>query len=142
MLLPIVVGAVLAALFVLGVKAWAPRAERRVLALGLAVTALLYVVFALAGHADSSTLLLEAGGVALFGLVAWLGFRGALRWLAVGWAAHVAWDVGLHLDRVQTVVPMWYPLFCVGFDLMVAGFILGRTTHPSPTGSSDRKPDR
>ena len=64
----------------------------------------------------------------LFSLVAWLGVRGALWWLALGWAAHVAWDVGLHLDRSQALVPAWYPLFCVGFDLIVAGFILGRTS--------------
>jgi len=128
MLLPIVVGAVLGTLYVVAVRAWAPRAERRVLALGLVVTALLYVGFALAGRAESSTLFLEAGGVALFGLAAWLGSRGALWWLAAGWAGHVAWDVGLHLDRVQTLVPAWYPLFCVGFDFIVAGFILGRTS--------------
>ncbi len=128
MLLPIVVGALLSAIYVLGARALVPRAERRVLALGLVVSALIYVGFALAGRADGSTLFLEAGGVALFGLVAWLGVRSALWWLAAGWLAHVAWDVGLHLDRSQTLVPAWYPLFCVGFDLIVAGFILGRTS--------------
>ena len=34
-------------------------------------------------------------------------------------------DVGLHLEQPQTFVPAWYPLLCVGFDLVVAGFLLG-----------------
>ncbi len=139
MLMPIIVGVLLGTLYVVAVRAWIPRAERRVLALGLVVTALLYVGFALAGRADSSTLFLEAGGVALFGLVAWLGIRDALWWLAAGWVAHVAWDVGLHVDRSQTLVPVWYPLFCVGFDLMVAEFIVGCISHTSSTGSPDNK---
>jgi hypothetical protein len=53
------------------------------------------------------------------------GTRVSLAWLALGWTAHVAWDVGLHLDRPQVIVPAWYPLLCVGFDLVVAGFVLG-----------------
>jgi hypothetical protein len=133
------VGALLGALYVVAARAWALRAERRVLALGLVVTALIYVGFALSSHVDSSTFLLEAGGAALFSLVAWLGVRGALWWLAGGWVAHVAWDVGLHFDRNVMLVPVWYPLFCVGFDLMVAGFILGRPSHMPMTSSAANK---
>ena len=91
------------------------------LAVGLFVTALLYVVLALPAM-DARWLLIEGIGVVLFGVAAWLG-RVTPWWLALGWAGHVAWDVALHLDRAQPVVGEWYPLFCVGFDLPVAGYI-------------------
>jgi hypothetical protein len=60
------------------------------------------------------------------GTLARLGVRGSSWWLALGWLGHVAWDVGLHLDRPQAVAPEWYLLLCVGLDLIVAGFLIGR----------------
>lgn len=131
MLLPIVVGAILGALFAIFARA-RKAAEVRVLALGLVVAALIYVGLALAGR-GREWLGIEMAGVALFGLLAWLGLRGSPWWLAVGWVAHVGWDVGLHLDRAQAVVGAWYPLLCVGFDLVVAGFVLSAA--PVPTKS-------
>jgi hypothetical protein len=125
MLRPILLGAVLGGLFVLGMRAWRRSAERRVLALGLLVAALIYVGLAVASQSDSRALILEASGVAIFGVLAWLGLRSSLWWLAAGWLAHVAWDVGLHFDQRQVFVPAWYPLLCVGFDLVVAGYLLG-----------------
>jgi hypothetical protein len=120
--LPILVGAVLGALFAAFARS-RKAAEVRVLALGLTVVALIYVGLALAGTARD-WLLVEMAGVALFGGLAWLGLRASRWWLAVGWVAHVAWDVGLHLGPAQAVVGGWYPLLCVGFDLVVAGFVL------------------
>jgi hypothetical protein len=96
-----------------------------------------YVGFALPS-ADPRWLLIEAAGVALFGTVAWLG-RAAPWWLALGWAAHVAWDVGLHLDRAQPLVGAWYPLLCVGFDLVVAGVLVRAA--PVRTGPSAKAAD-
>jgi len=122
MLLPIMVGIVLGSGLVLLVRRSTRVGEVRLLTIGLVVTALLYVVLALAG--DRRELALETGGLAIFGALAWLGSRVSPIWLALGWAGHVAWDVGLHLERAQQVVPSWYPLFCVGFDLIVAGYLL------------------
>ena len=102
MLVPILVGAMLGALFAIFARA-AKAAEVRVLALGLVVAALIYVGLALAGR-GREWLGIEMAGVALFGFLAWLGLRASRWWLATGWAAHVAWDVGLHLDRAQAVV--------------------------------------
>ncbi|HEY8196801.1 MAG TPA: hypothetical protein VIG04_07480 [Gemmatimonadales bacterium] len=124
MLLPIVIGTVLGSGLVLLASRSGRVGEIRLLAIGLVVTALLYVVLALPG-AGRSSLALETGGLAIFGGLAWLGSRVSPLWLALGWAGHVAWDVGLHLERTQHVVPPWYPLFCVGFDLIVAGYLLG-----------------
>lgn len=121
MLFPILLGAVLGALFAHLARS-RRSGETRVLAVGLAAAALIYVGLALPG-ADPRWLLLETAGLAVFGALAWLGRSSAL-WLATGWVAHVAWDVGLHLDRPQSVVGAWYPLLCVGFDLIVAGHLL------------------
>jgi hypothetical protein len=128
MLLPILFGAVLGALFAIFARA-RKAAEVRVLALGLVVAALIYVGLALAGR-GREWLAIELAGVALFGGLAWLGLRASRWWLATGWVAHVGWDVGLHLDRAQAVVGAWYPLLCVGFDLVVAGFVLSEVLAP------------
>jgi hypothetical protein len=125
MLLPIVLGAVLGGLFVLGARAWTRGRERRTLALGLVVAAVIYVGFALAAGGNGGDLILETTGVAIFGALAWLGLRHSLWWLPTGWLAHVAWDVGLHVYHQHGLVPAWYPLLCVGFDLVVVGYLLG-----------------
>lgn len=138
MLTPIVLGAGLGGLFVLVARKQSRGIEIQMLALGLVVAAGIYIVLAVMGGADAGWLGLEATGVGVFGLLAWLGVRASPLWLALGWVAHVAWDVGLHLDRVQMFVPAWYPLLCVGFDLVVAGFLLshGSTGRPSRTGAA------
>jgi hypothetical protein len=129
MLLPILVGAVLGALFAIFARA-RKAAEVRVLALGLVVAALIYVGLALADR-GREWLVIEVAGAVLFGCLAWLGLRASRWWLAMGWVAHVGWDVGLHLDRAQAVVGAWYPLLCVGFDLVVAGFVLSAVLEPT-----------
>ena len=92
MLLPILVGAVLGALFAIFARA-RKSAEVRVLALGLVVAALIYVGLALAGG-GREWLVFEMAGVALFGSLAWLGLRASRWWLAAGWVATSAgmWD--------------------------------------------------
>ena len=132
MLLPIVLGAVLGGLFALVARRRKRGGEVPLLALGLVVAALIYIVLALAAGADRRWLTLEVAGLGVFGGLAWLGLRTSLWWLALGWAAHVGWDVGLHLDRPSALVPAWYPLLCVGFDLVVAGFVLGMAAAERP----------
>jgi hypothetical protein len=126
MLTPILVGAVLGGAYTLV----APRSRQvstaGMFAIALVVAALAYVALALIAR-DPRWLGVETAGAGLFGAVAWLGLRSSLWWLTFGWLAHVAWDVGLHLDRAQSIVGPDYPLLCVGFDLVVAGFLLGMT---------------
>ena len=129
MLLPIMIGAVLGALLAVFART-RQAAEVRVLSLGLFVTALIYVGLALVGE-NRQWLMTELLGVALFGGLAWLGFRMSPWWLVAGWVGHVGWDVGLHLDRAQPLVGAWYPLFCIGFDLVVAGFLINAGLGPA-----------
>lgn len=129
MLFPVLLGAVLGGLFALFAHSRTSPGEARLLALGLVAAALIYVGFALRA-ADGRWLAREAIGVALFTGLAWLGLRVSLWWLALGWMAHVGWDIGLHLDRTQPLVGAWYPLSCLGFDLVVAGFLLSVARTP------------
>ena len=122
MLEPILAGAVLGALFAFAARRLGGDGEFRVFALGLAIAALIYVGLALPSGAGA-WLVVETAGVAIFGGIAWLGLRRP-GWLALGWMAHVVWDLALHFERAQPVVGAWYPLVCIGFDLVVAGFLL------------------
>lgn len=134
--LPLTLPVLLGASFALPYLALArsqPDHERRAFAAGLIVAAAIYPPFALfAGK--TGAVLVELGGLLLFGGLAALGL---LRWpvvLAFGWAAHVAWDLLLHPVEPTPAagvagsgyIAWWYPLLCVGFDLLVAGYLLGR----------------
>ena len=100
-------------------------AGSRFYAIGLAVTALIYFVFALLGRASARSLALEALGLFLYTAVAWIGYRKSAALLAFGWAMHVVWDVALHLQGAGAgYTPDWYPWGCVSFDLIVAGAVL------------------
>ena len=74
-----------------------------------------------------SPFLIEALGVALYGGAAWLGLRRWLPALALGWAAHVVWDLALHLAGPGgAFTPPWYPWLCLGFDLPIAGAVMAQ----------------
>ncbi|HET6577465.1 MAG TPA: DUF6010 family protein [Gemmatimonadales bacterium] len=123
-LIALLVGILLAFAFLMWTRAQ-PDAGRRLYAIGLVVTALIYVVFALIGRAGARSLALEALGVLLYGSAAWVGFRWSAVLLALGWAMHVVWDVALHLQGAGAgYTPDWYPWGCLSFDLMVAGAAL------------------
>jgi hypothetical protein len=130
---PVLLGAGLGAALV-ALASRHPHGERgRPLAIGLVVAAFIYVGCAAIG-AGLRPLAIEAAGLVLFSALAWLGWRGAPLWLALGWTAHVAWDLGLHGSPANALVPRWYPPLCVGFDLIVAGYALslalGGTARP------------
>lgn len=127
MLFELAVGFALGALLVLYARRGGPAREAPVFALGLVVAAVIYIGFALANGAPVRSLLLESLGVLPFGFLAWLGLRRSQLWLALGWAAHVAWDLGLHAGNgAPAFVPSWYPVVCASFDLLVAGYIAAR----------------
>ena len=124
----VTVGVVGAIALVLLARSLAPRRELLVYGVGLGITAVLYVVLGLQRGAPARYLGLEVVGAVLFGSAAVLGTR---RWpalLAIGWTTHVAWDLFLHPANAPAYAPVWYPWFCVGFDLFVGGYIAGLIT--------------
>ena len=106
-------------------RMYPPVRERAFYAVGLVIAALVYVVLGVVGGASAQWLLFETLGVFLYGTAAWVGLRGKPLLIALGWAAHVGWDLLLHLSGAGAeYTPHWYPWFCVGFDLVIAGAVL------------------
>ena len=128
-LLAVLAGAVLAMPYV--VYARRSRHPRRLFAIGLPVAAAVYLIFA--GSAGMvRDLLVESIGVVLFAAIAWAGLRFSAWLLALGWVAHVGWDLLLHPIAGPSYAPWWYPVTCIGFDLVVAVAIL---TPPASRGA-------
>ena len=105
-------------------RRYPPKEERYLYAIGLVIAAVIYFVFGVVGGTNSTWLGIEALGVLLYSVAAWAGLR--RPWLlAIGWAAHVAWDLALHLSCVGSeFTPNWYPWFCAPVDLIVAIAVL------------------
>lgn len=103
------------------------QGEQTLFAVGLLVAALIYLFWGLVRGVTVSWLVTEILGVGIYGVFALLGLRYSLWWLALGWTIHPTWDAGLHLlNGAESFVPMWYVIFCIGFDLIVAASILER----------------
>jgi hypothetical protein len=125
-------GAVLAALLIWRMRRRGRARERRAYGTWLLVAALVYVGFAFTGIAPPVRVGLEVAGAALFAPVA-IAARARPAWLlAAGWAAHVAWDLTLHPRVTTGYWPPWYPGLCVGFDLLLAGYVLLRFRDSGP----------
>ncbi|HLM58449.1 MAG TPA: DUF6010 family protein [Pyrinomonadaceae bacterium] len=117
------IGGLASMLFVLAARRVGPKRELKTYAAGLVLAALIYLGFAAAGGAALDWVALEAGGLALFTAAALPGVRGKARALALGCAAHSAWDLLLHGQAGAAFVPDWYPSVCAGFDLVLALYI-------------------
>jgi len=124
----IVVGLFLGVGFVVLSRKYAPS-----FAVGLVVTALIYVGLAIFNGART-WIPIELAGVAIFAVFAWLGLKKSGWFLAAGWALHPLWDAGLHVYSTQ-FVPRWYIGGCIGFDLLVAAYIVysGRNFNAKPS---------
>lgn len=111
-----------------GVSVWLVRLffrdrEIRFWQIGLIAAAFIYVLFVLFQTAWSG-LWLELGGLAFFCLLAWLSTKYSLYILAMGWSLHIAWDQILHPGGFPGYVPEWYPGICLGFDIVIALFLI------------------
>ncbi|HEV7681434.1 MAG TPA: DUF6010 family protein [Pyrinomonadaceae bacterium] len=122
LLIEIVVGVFLAIGFVVLVRLTGSYAQELLnLAIGLVVTALIYVGFGVYSG-SVGWMFTEVVGVPIYAVFAGLGLRRSGWFLAIGWALHPVWDAALH-GYATPFVPHWYIGGCVGFDLLVAGYI-------------------
>ena len=72
-------------------------------------------------------MLVEAGGVLVYGSFYVLTGGRSLVWIGVGWLLHPVWDVGLHLyGPAEHVSPTWYAWACASFDGAVAAYCFHR----------------
>lgn len=129
----LIIGLVLAAIFLVSARRLGAVQEMRVIGFALIIAALIYVGFSLV-WGDTIWLYIELGGVLVYGLFVWMALRYSPIWLAIGWGLHPLWDLALHLfGPGHAVVPAWYAMACLSFDLLVAGYVLYRI-------SEDRSP--
>lgn len=99
------------------------RAKPRAFSWGLVFAALVYVAFAVAAL-DLDGVIVELGGAAVFISASVIALRRTLAFAAFGWSGHALWDLIMHSVEPRGYAPWWYPLLCVGFDVVVAGYIL------------------
>ena len=119
MLFEIIFGIIAAAILVV----WTRKKDISFWRFALVIGALIYVGFALVGQ-QWDWLPIEFGGVLLYSFFVFLSFRFSILFLALGWALHVVWDLALHFDGHPGYVPDWYPGACLGFDLLIAGYLV------------------
>ena len=133
------VGVIAAAGLVVIARSLARHREMLVYGVGLGFTAAVYVVFGLQRGSPAAHLGVELAGTMLYGVLAVLGTR---RWpavLALGWTAHAAWDLFFHYVNGPAFAPAWYAFFCVGFDLVLGGYIAGLVVGHGRVGREPRR---
>jgi hypothetical protein len=140
MLLPYVIGIVLALAFSAYAKLIGFDRDRAFYPTVVIVVALYYVLFAVMGG-DTRTLIEESLITAVFLLVATVGFKRNSWLVAVALAAHGLLDL-IHGSVVSNGgVPSWWPAFCMSYDVTAAAF-LAWTLHQSPSLAKPRNQTR
>ena len=123
MLIEIIIGMILAITSVFIVAWLFPKKDHAFWRMGLLIAALIYVGFAVFGQSWGH-LPMELIGVVLYGAFVWLSKKYELYWLALGWGLHICWDIFLHTGTGTAFVPHWYPGICLGFDIVIAVYIV------------------
>lgn len=110
--------------------------ERKAYTNGLLIAGMVYVLFALV-WGDARWVGIEVLGVAACAVLVWLGRHHHFLWVGLGWLLHPLWDVALHLRGPGAhVVPAWYAVACVSFDVLLAVAIGLRLPHLRRTARS------
>ena len=88
----------------------------------LVVVASYYALFAAMGG-TARTIVLECSIIAVFVGVAVLGFKGNRWFIVAGLAGHGVMDV-FHGGLISNPgVPVWWPQFCMGYDITAAAYL-------------------
>lgn len=102
-----------------------PESGSRWFRIGLAVAAIIYLNLGWAAGVSLDVMMLEMGGVLLFGTIAILGRGKWSKFLAIGWLLHPVWDLALHAPfGPHHHAPEWYVWACVSFDIIVGMYLL------------------
>jgi hypothetical protein len=86
------------------------------------VIATYYVLFAVVGSSPRA-LLLESLVAGAFLLLAVIGFKKNLWLIVAALAVHGVFDFFHHLFIYDPGVPLWWPGFCLSFDVLAGGFL-------------------
>ena len=96
---------------------------RTLLATVLFAAAGAYLGFAFAAPVARIWLLIELLQCIAFGALGLYGWRGNVKWLALGWALHPLWDFPLHYIGPGRFAPWPYTIACLSYDWVVATYI-------------------
>ena len=91
-------------------------------ALALIIAASIYVAFSFLSQ-NTTWIFTEIIGVIIFSIIAFLGVKFSLWFLAIGWLIHPAWDLLIDNHNLTAFVPQWYPMVCIGYDIVIALYI-------------------
>jgi hypothetical protein len=94
----------------------------------LVVIASYYVLFAVMSG-SSYAVLVESGVMVAFGALAVLGFRRKLWIVAAALAAHGVFDAAHGAVVTNPGVPVWWPGFCLAFDVTAAAALMWLLRH-------------
>jgi hypothetical protein len=135
-------GLALGLLLIVFTRFWEPAQALEIFALVLIGMPMPYLLFAIHG-APLPWLGLEGIGLVLFGSMGWGGLRGSPRLVALGWALHSVWDVGLHwVGPGARYTVHWYPVVCLCADLSIAVYVACVYMWPGDRQSAVRLPTR
>ena len=100
---------------------------RTLLATVLFAAAGAYFGFTVVAPVSRVWLLIELLQCIAYGTMGLIGWRGSAKWLALGWALHPVWDLGVHyLGPGRDIGPWTYAVACLSFDWVVAAYIFIR----------------
>ena len=122
--LEIGIGALAAVGFTYLAQALVRRRALMIYALALIAAALIYFLAALSG--GYKNILSETVGLGIFSALAIFALRRSAILLALGWMLHVGWDLAAYPLISAASMPHGYRWACVGFDLVLAGYLVGR----------------
>ena len=91
-----------------------------------------YILFAAMG-ASNSVLLAECAGASAFIVLAVIGFKKNLWIVAAALAGHGIFDFFHHLLIQDPGVPIWWPGFCLSFDVLAGAFLAVLLMRRSPS---------
>ncbi|MBV6625877.1 MAG: hypothetical protein KI793_23595 [Rivularia sp. (in: Bacteria)] len=126
MLVELAVGVILAGLTILVGEALPftlPfKNYRKFYATALIIAALVYVYFSSLSQ-NGTWILTEIIGVIIFSIIALLGVKYSFWFLAIGWFIHPIWDLLIDNHSLTIFVPRWYPIICIGYDIVIGSYI-------------------
>lgn len=122
MILEIIIGALAAAGLLFFYRNLPQKTSIKLWGNALIIAALIYVGFAVFAQ-NWTWLPYEIAGVGIYGLAVVLSRKFSPIWLGIGWFCHVLWDLLLHPNGYPGYVPDWYLGACLGFDLLIGGYV-------------------
>lgn len=122
-MLDLIIGGVAAIICIGFIQFLFPNKVMSVWRTGIVIAAIIYVGFVIQKGAWDF-LYMELIGVGIYSILAWLSLKYNNYWLALAWALHIGWDMLLHDSVSTSYVPVWYPVSCIGFDIIIACYVL------------------